>query len=177
MRGQSEGRGWQGVQPGVCQAPTNSTAVATVLTATHTHTHSCCALASCRQGSIEGQASQHHALEAPAAAATAAGGWYSHTVTGASTRCTLLSSTSTSSAFWHSVFTSLSFSGSQRFSCSIQRSSSDCPACEGGRGKDAAPGSMRSGHAPADHVLLAGDETPLPPGPVCTAGGAAAGLQ
>lgn len=52
----------------------------------------------------------------------------SHTVTGASTRCTLLSSTSTSSAFWQSTLTSCSLSGSQRLSCSIHLSSSLPPA-------------------------------------------------
>lgn len=54
---------------------------------------------------------------------------HSQTVTGASTRCTLLSSTSTSRALEHRTLTSFSFSGSHRFSCSIQRSRSDiCPS-------------------------------------------------
>ena len=50
-----------------------------------------------------------------------------HIVTGASTLCTLLSSTRTSSAFWQSDLTSDSLRTSQRFSCSIHRSNSDCP--------------------------------------------------
>ncbi len=44
---------------------------------------------------------------------------HSHTVTGASTRCTLDSSTKTSRALWHSCLTSLSLRGSHFFSCSI----------------------------------------------------------
>jgi hypothetical protein len=46
-------------------------------------------------------------------------------VTGASTRCTLLSSTRISIALRQRAFTSDSLSGSQRFSCSICRSRSD----------------------------------------------------
>ena len=42
-----------------------------------------------------------------------------HMVTGASTLCTLLSSTNTSKAFSQSTFTSFSASGSHFFSCSI----------------------------------------------------------
>lgn len=48
-----------------------------------------------------------------------------HIVTGASTRCTLDSSTSISIAFSQSDLTSDSLSGSQFFSCSIHLSSSD----------------------------------------------------
>lgn len=49
----------------------------------------------------------------------------SQRVTGASTRCTLDSSTRISTAFSHSVLTCCSASGSQRFSCSIHWSRSD----------------------------------------------------
>ena len=47
------------------------------------------------------------------------------TVTGASTRCTLLSSTRISMALRHNAFTSPSFKASHRRSCSIWRSKSD----------------------------------------------------
>lgn len=49
------------------------------------------------------------------------------TVTGASTRCTLLSSTRISMALRQSALTSASVRGSHRFSCSICRSRSDAP--------------------------------------------------
>jgi hypothetical protein len=48
-------------------------------------------------------------------------------VTGASTRCTLLSSTRISMALRQSALTSASVSGSHRFSCSICRSRSEYP--------------------------------------------------
>ena len=56
-----------------------------------------------------------------AAAALGRRGASSQMVTGASTRCTLASSTRISTARSHSAFTSLSFSGSQRFNCSKGR--------------------------------------------------------
>jgi hypothetical protein len=55
------------------------------------------------------------------------GGRTARTVTGASTRCTLLSSMRISMALRHSALTSASVSGSHRFSCSICRSRSDAP--------------------------------------------------
>ena len=53
----------------------------------------------------------------PAPAPAAPGAARSQMVTGASTRCTLASSTRISTARSHSCFTSLSFRGSQRFNC------------------------------------------------------------
>jgi hypothetical protein len=57
------------------------------------------------------------------------------TVTGASTRCTLDSSTKISRAFAHKAFTSDSFRNSQRFSWSICRSKSEFDMVVWGDGK------------------------------------------
>ena len=79
------------------------------------------------------------------------------TVTGASTRCTLDSSTSSSRALAHSALTSLSFRYSHRFSASICRSRSDTPPtsppCDamaaGGRASARAPAAACRGREQA----------------------------
>lgn len=74
------------------------------------------------------------------------------TVTGASTLCTLLSSTRISIAFIQSAFTSDSFSGSHRFSCSICLSRSDMMRYPTSSVRDPLPSAHS--HARTDHQCL-----------------------